>query len=306
MKLFGRRKLRWSVVTSAPAGAAGEQWGDTWFARDLVAALKQQGQDAKVVARHRAHADERLQDDVVVVLRGLNEITPRKGPGAVWLLWVISHPELVSEQEAAHYDTVFAASRHWQPGFADVVPMLQATNPLRFTPQAALPDSGDPLLFVGSTRGEYRPIVRDAIAAELPLSLYGVGWEKFVDEGLISGDFLANEQLPAAYAGAQIVLNDHHAHMAELGFLSNRLFDTTATATRVISDRALGLDEVFGGFVRSYSSPQDLRELIADRESSFPSYQDRLDFARTIADEHSFQARARELIEYASQVRDSR
>ena len=36
MKLFGRRKLRWTVLTSAPGGKAGEQWGDTWFARDLV------------------------------------------------------------------------------------------------------------------------------------------------------------------------------------------------------------------------------------------------------------------------------
>lgn len=306
MRLFGKRKLRWSVVTSAPAGAAGEQWGDTWFARDLVAALNQQGQDAKVIARHRAHADERADDDVVVVLRGLNEITPRKGPGSAWMLWVISHPELVGEQEAASYDTVFAASRHWQPGFVDVVPMLQASNPQRFTPSAAVADSGASVLFVGSTRGEYRPIVRDAIAAQLPLSLYGVGWEKYVDPAVITAEFLANAQLPAAYAGAQVVLNDHHVHMAQLGFLSNRLFDATATATRVISDQALGLEAVFGAVVRTYDTPEDLRALIADREGSFPGYRERLEFARKVADEHSFAARAAELIAHAIQVRDSR
>ena len=306
MRLFGRRRLQWSVVTSAPAGAAGEQWGDTWFARDLVAALKEQGQDAKVIARHRAHADERAQDDVVVVLRGLNEITPRRGPGAAWLLWVISHPELVSEQEAAKYDTVFAASHQWQPGFAQPVPLLQATNPQRFTPKAGIADSGEPVLFVGSTRGEYRPIVRDALEAGLHLGLYGVGWQKFVDPSLISGEFLANDQLPAAYAAAEVVLNDHHAHMAELGFLSNRLFDTTATATRVISDRANGLDEVFGSYVRTYRSPEELRALVDDRADAFPSYEARLDFARKIAAEHSFAARASALIAHAMQVRDSR
>ncbi len=306
MRLFSRRRLRWSVVTSAPPGAAGEQWGDTWFARDLVAALKLQGQDAKVIARHRAHADERMQDEVVVVLRGLNEITPRRGPGAAWFLWVISHPELVSEQEAASYDTVFAASRHWEPGFAEAMPLLQATNPQRFTPRAAVADSGAPVLFVGSTRGEFRPIVRDAIQAQLPLSLYGVGWEKFVEPTRINGEFLANDQLPAAYAGAQVVLNDHHAHMAELGFLSNRLFDATATATRVISDPALGIDEVFEGHVRTYASPDELRALVLERETSFASYDGREAFARKVATEHSFAARAAELIAHAQQVRDSR
>lgn len=39
MKVFDRlvgrrtRALRWTIVTSAPKGEAGEQWGDTWFAR---------------------------------------------------------------------------------------------------------------------------------------------------------------------------------------------------------------------------------------------------------------------------------
>ena len=306
MRLFGRRRLQWSVVTSAPAGAAGEQWGDTWFARDLVAALRRQGQAARVVARHRAHADERTADDVVVVLRGLNEITPRKGPASVWLLWVISHPELVSEQETANYDTVFAASRHWQPEFVQAVPLLQATDPQRFTPKAGVADSGEPVLFVGSTRGQFRPVVRDALDAGVGLALYGVGWETFVDPALISGEFLANEQLPSAYASAQVVLNDHHPHMAELGFLSNRLFDATATATRVISDHALGLEEVFGGHVRTYSSADELRLLVGDRATMFPGYEARMQFAAQIAAEHSFAARASTLIAHAMQLRDSR
>ena len=40
--MFRRRAARpmsWSVVVAAPKGPAGEQWGDTWFARDLVDAL---------------------------------------------------------------------------------------------------------------------------------------------------------------------------------------------------------------------------------------------------------------------------
>jgi len=306
MRLLRRRRLHWSVVTSAPPGQAGEQWGDTWFARDLVAALNEQGQQARVVARHRAHALERAEDDVVVVLRGLNEVTPRRGAASVWLLWVISHPELVTAQEAAGYDEVFAASRHWNPGFASPLPLLQATNPRRFTPGAGQPDTGAEVLFVGSTRGEFRPIVRDALAAGLPLSLYGVGWPQFVDSGMVAGEFLPNETLPQAYASAHLLLNDHHAHMAELGFLSNRLFDATATATRVVSDAALGLEEVFGSMVQTYRTPDDLRALAQSAHRSFPDRDARLAFARRVATEHSFAARAGELIEHAQRLRARR
>jgi hypothetical protein len=181
MKIFGRRKLRWTVLTSAPGGKAGEQWGDTWFARDLVDALCKLGQDAHTTSRQNAHSLEREKDDVVVVLRGLTEVKPnRSKKNSIWILWVISHPELVTQEEASRFDVVFAASNHWQPGFVDVRPLLQATNPSRFTPSAGIADSGDEVLFVGSTRGVFRPIVKDAIEAKLELSLYGVGWQEYV------------------------------------------------------------------------------------------------------------------------------
>ena len=305
MKLFGRRKLRWTVLTSAPGGKAGEQWGDTWFARDLVDALRKQGQDAHTTSRQNAHALEREQDDVVVVLRGLTEVKPnRSKKNSIWILWVISHPELVTEEEASRYDVVFAASNHWQPGFVDVRPLLQATNPARFTPHAGAPDTGDDVLFVGSTRGVFRPIVKDAIEAELSLSLYGVGWQEYVAVEQIKAEFLANDQLPAAYASAHVVLNDHHQFMANTGFLSNRLFDAAATGTRIISDPALGLSEVFGDFVRTYSSVEELTAIARDVDAAFPSYSERLEFAAQVAEHHSFSTRAAELIAFVKVARD--
>lgn len=305
MRLFRRRRPRWTVLTSAPAGPAGEQWGDTWFARDLVASLQALGQDARVASRKGAHSLDREEDDVVLVLRGLAEVRPRRiNESTTWLLWVISHPELVTEPEAMAYDGVFAASRHWEPGFIAPVPLLQATNPARFTPGAGAPDSGDRVLFVGSTRGVFRPIVRDAIDAGIDLSLYGVGWQVFVAPERIGGEFLANASLPAAYARAQVVLNDHHPQMAELGFLSNRLFDATATGTRVISDPARGLDEVFGGHVRTYDGAAELAALVREHDTAFPPYEQRAAFAAMIAREHSFDARAAQLIEAVQRLRE--
>jgi len=299
-----RRALRWSVVTAAPAGEAGEQWGDTWFARDLVRALRWQGQQAKVVARGGAESQARDADDVVLVLRGLRKVTPRPGP-ATWMLWVISHPELVNADEAAAFDLVFAASNHWsRAGEVGAIPLLQATNPERFSPAAGPPDTGEPILFVGSTRGEYRPIVRDAIASGAELAIYGVGWDAYLPADRIRGDFLPNEQLPAAYASAGIVLNDHWPDMAAEGFLSNRLFDAAATGARIVSDPAAGLNEVFGDVVRTYTSTEELRSILCGTpESEFADRSARVQLAVMIAREHSFDARARELIERAEHAR---
>lgn len=312
MGLFRRKPdpLTWSIVIAAPKGEAGEQWGDTWFARDLVDALERAGQRATVVFRGGAEAAARESDDVVLVLRGLRRVVPRRPPqgGATWLLWIISHPELVEADEPASYDAVFAASSHWTKARdfgIPVEPLLQATNPHRFTPAAAPADSGAAVLFAGSTRGEYRPVVRACVDAGVSLELYGVGWQEYVPAELIAGEFLPNPHLPAAYASSGVVLNDHWADMAAEGFLSNRLFDAVATGTRVVSDDAVGLAEVFGDAVRTYASPSDLPAIIAD-ESGFASREARVANAARIAREHSFDARAAVLIERVSSLRGRR
>lgn len=297
-RLRGERPLRWSIVTSAPKGEAGEQWGDTWFARDLAAALERAGQRVRVVHRGAAEVPARDDDDVVLVLRGLRRVRPRRSSRTTWMLWVISHPELVEPDEPGEYDAVFAATtRRWR----GATPLLQATNPHRFTPSARATDTGEPVLFVGSTRGEFRPIVRDAVAAGAAPAIYGIGWDGLVDANLVRGDFLPNDALPAAYASAGVVLNDHWPDMAAAGFLSNRLFDAVACGAVVISDEAEGMAEVLPS-VRTYRSVPELHDLLSD-PSRWPSAEERATAAAQVAREHSFDARAKVLVETARGLR---
>jgi len=298
MTFLRRRKPRWTIVTSAPKGAAGQQWGDTWFATDLADALNRAGQRATVVSRAGAGSAQRDEDDVVVVLRGLRRVEPRRtGRKPIWMLWVISHPELVSVEEIQEFDAVFAASASWRP--SDVVrPLLQATNPRRFHPGAGTRRKGEPVLFVGSTRGEYRPMVRKAISQGVDVGVYGVGWDEFIDPRFIRAEFLPNEQLPSAYADAGVVLNDHWPLMAKHGFLSNRLFDAVASGASVISDPAQGLSEIFGEAVTVLDEGDDLSEAI-NRSAGRPQ---KLATER-IASEHSFDVRAQVLISEFERLR---
>ena len=60
------------------------------------------------------------------------------------------------------------------------------------------------------------------------------------DPELIVAEHIENDQFPAVYSSAGVVLNDHWRTMQTWGFVSNRLFDVLACGTPVISDTVPG------------------------------------------------------------------
>lgn len=292
----GLPQLRWALKVSAPGGEGGSRWGDIAFARDLAAGLRHWGQEVVIDRRpaHRRETSEHL-DDVTLSLRGLAPAVTI--PGATNIVWVISHPDDVERDELAPFDLRYAASPMWAASTAErlgqpVRPLLQATNPDRFRPDGPRLDRLD-VVFVGRTRQVNRPIVRDAIAAGADLAVFGNGWEEFIDRKFIRARHLPNDEVPAAYRGARVVLNDHWADMSEHGFLSNRLFDAAACGAWIISDAVPGLMDVFGSTVETYSSVDDLTALL---NGSGPTEAERLALAERIASEHSFVERAHTLL----------
>jgi hypothetical protein len=298
----GLPSLRWVIDLASPAGRRGESWGDTHFARALAAALERLGQRVAVDPRPARHRPTRDHDDVLLVLRGLDRVAPR--PGTVSLEWVISHPDLVDAAELASFDAVFAASAAWSTATTartgvHVEPLLQCTDPALFHPGRAGAGPGADVLFVGSSRGVYRSAVRTAVAVGAPLTVHGVGWEPFVDRAAIASTYVPNEELGRLYASASVVLNDHWEDMRRDGFVSNRLFDATAAGARVISDDVAGLPADLGEVVRVYRDEADLRRLLDERDTLFPTVEERHAIADRIGAAHSFDARAATLTETA-------
>ena len=300
--------LRWAIKIAAPVGPAGDRWGDVHFAGSLAAALRELGHDVVIDRRvpYRGQAvavpprPTTQLDDVVLVLRGLQ--AHQAQPDAVNLMWVISHPELVTAEEARGFHRVFAASTGWAKRFGDeagvqIEPLLQATDPARFNPGVPPAEPGDDVLFVGNSRMVYRPVVKHLVEAGIDVAVYGGQWEQFLPPAAIRARRLPNEEVAAHYKAAGVVLNDHWDDMREQGFVSNRLFDAAACGARVISDYVEGVHDLFGGLVRAYRTRDELVELVREGPSGFPPDGERREIAQRVCRDHSFAARARTLVD---------
>jgi hypothetical protein len=291
---------RVGIRIPAPHPGAADSWGDTHFARAFRDALRRAGWEARTRLRHVWDQPFVGVDDVVLDVLGLHEAT--SAPGAVRVMWQISHPELARPALYARYDVAFAASDGFAARMAGQVemavhPLHQATDPERFRPTPGGPTHD--LLFVGGWRQAGRRILEDLLPTDHELAVYGGRWTpERIDPRHLGGAMVPNDELAAFYGGAAIVLNDHWAAMRREGFLSNRLYDAAAAGAFVISDRVDGLEEEFDGGILGYGDREELRVLV-DRFLADPgARRDHAERARAaVLARHTFDHRARRFIE---------
>jgi GT2 family glycosyltransferase len=273
--------------------------GDFHFARGLQRQLERRDVPATVYFRPDWIAPASTRDDVVIHLWGRYPI--RRRPGQTNLLWILYHPELVTNELLSAYDLILVASDAFAAAIArrtriPVVALHQATDPERFRPGP--PGPGHELLFVGNSRGVRRPILDDITPTRHDLAVYGGGWlPDLLDPAYLRGSSVANEDLPGYYASAGIVLNDHWQEMAEGGFLNNRLYDVLAAGGFVISDTVDGLATEFDDGVVAYRDAPDLLGLV-ERYLADPAA--RAERAargrRAVLERHTFAHRADEIL----------
>ncbi len=290
---------RWAIKIVAPAGRPGEAWGDTHFARGVADALRRLGQEVVIDSYSARNRPSSYLDDVILALRGPEPFEPQ--PGARSLVWIISHPDQVTASEIGGFDAVLAASQSWSEAATvrfgrEVAPLLQCTDTTRFHPTGAA--RGDRLVFVGTARGIARPSVVEPIRAGMPVDVYGPDWRGYIPATAIRASGVPNRDLPELYESALAVLNDHWPAMRAEGFVSNRLYDVVAAGGRAVSDDVDGIAEVFGDAVLTYRTVPELLELLgADLDARFPDDNTLAAIAARVRADHSFDARARTLVD---------
>jgi hypothetical protein len=249
-----------------------ERWGDTHFARALADELERRGHRARIEVLAEWDAPDRPPADVTIHLRGLWPYVPRRAPDhdELSVLWNISHPDLLTAAECDAFDLVATPSARHAEELArhtstPVVVVEQATDPVVFFPEHD-PAHERELVFVGNSRGIFRPILRDLLDAPEPvgdLAVWGQGWGRVLPPGLVVGQHLPNDEVRRAYSSAAIVLNDHWDDMREQGIVSNRVFDALACGALAISDHLPEIHERFGDAVVTYRTPDDLHASVA-------------------------------------------
>ena len=263
-----RDRPRLAIVTGVSRLRMRRRWGDHHFAVATAKALRRVGWSSRVLCQGELDEHDLSAYDAVLQLAGKVATTPVAGVPT--LAWVISHPDRITPAGVAGLDRVLVASDRVAAELADhgvpATALHQCTDPDRFRPTPGGPDHQ--LLFVGNSRGVRRRIIAD-LPAGADLAVYGYGWEpELLDPAHLHGDHVPNDELPAYYSAASIVLNDHWDAMREHAFPSNRLYDAAACGATLVSDHVDGLDELFDGGVTTYRTRGELAEhlevLLAD------------------------------------------
>ncbi|WP_018302632.1 glycosyltransferase family protein [Wenxinia marina] len=261
------------IKISTPNLKEAPMWGDYHFARSLAAAFERLDLQAGVDCRD-AWYGRTVDEDVVLAIRGRERLTLDRG--RINVMWLISHPDRIEDDEFAEYDHVAVASDVYgralaARGLTETSVLHQATDAHLFGAAGAAAQDGErraACLFVGNSRREYRTMVKWCRQRGIPLDLYGGGWEGILPAEAVAAPSVSNAELPALYARHLLLLNDHWDSMRDNGFLSNRLFDGSATGTPILTDPVAGLAEVFGDTIATADTAESFaaraRDALAD------------------------------------------
>ncbi|WP_313412583.1 glycosyltransferase family protein, partial [Rhodospirillum rubrum] len=139
-----------------------------------------------------------------------------------------------------------------------------ATDPERFAQGHPDPALASEVLFTGSYWGTQRGLAQSARPADWPgrFAIYGKNWEEVAGMGAHGRGPLPYERLPDAYASTTLVLDDANAVTAPWGSVNSRVFDALAAGRLVLSNGALGAQEIFGDALPCFSGAEELTALV--------------------------------------------
>ena len=297
----------WVIKCPAPEDATKIRWGDYHFAVSLKKYLDRLNIFSIVDTKEDWDCEEKA--DVVLVLRGYCFFRPdRRNPKCLYILWNISHPDMVTDQEYQLYDAVCVSSRFYAGQLqkklnVDVWPLLQCTDTELFYPlEEDIEKKGRDYIFVGNSRGVARKSVMWAIENGLSLHVWGSGWNAILKDhmDLLEAPFIENREIPDLYRASRVILNDHWQDMLDYQYINNRIFDALACGIPVISDTCEELREIFPDAVLHYRNKEEFDACVRQVENNYDEIRRRvLAQSKVIKEEYSFEVRARELVEIA-------
>ena len=242
--------------------------GDFFLANDLKLGFEKLGYEVEYRFRED-YDDLRLKNaGNVIYFKGYYNfeklpIDDKKGRKTVLYVYYLEglHPKILGE-----VDAVASASKRFIDEYVfgngykgQYIP--QYTNKERFKDANSEADKQFEVLFVGSDHtGKGRKSVDYALMANANLSVFGKFWDKSLRRDVLKGSYIDNDELYKYYGNAKIVLNDHRKDMAYWGFVSNRIYDVSASGGFVFTDYVKEIEVEYGDSIVMYKNKEEFKE----------------------------------------------
>ena len=243
--------------------------GETHLVRDLESFFKEQGKNVRVFDVYEYSEKNNfdyLGRSVNIFIYGWKAYYPNKsGINIAYILFPDFRAQIFYEGFDLLVPTSSKYAEKLQKTNVDAVYIPQFSNPKRFKYEYQS-DIASRVLFIGNFYGnspkEFRSSVKYSLNNNIPITIYGKRWDKYIDNNLIKGEYVKNDELHKYYASADIVLNDHRKDMLEEGFISNRIFDVTASGGFIISDYQQDIEDIYGDNIPMYHNEEEFSKLV--------------------------------------------
>ena len=272
-------KQIWSIKCPAPDSRFrfhGGKYGDYAYCLTIRRQLEQLGYYAYVDCYE--DWDCPVEADVVLVIRGVHEYRPdRRNTRTRYVLWMVSHPELITEEELERYDLVLADSESYaealqQKVSVPVKPFYVLTDTEMFFPREEKNSSPKyNRVFIGNTRGVLRNCVRWCNDNGIDVDVWGAEWEKFYPDSMyvhLHGQVEYN-QISEIYRNSRFVINDHYPEMIDTEMLNNRFPEVLLCGTPMICDWAESFERNYGDMVLFYRNEEEFVQCMKEMEERY-------------------------------------
>ncbi|MFB3883110.1 MAG: glycosyltransferase [Armatimonadota bacterium] len=282
--------------------------GDFFTASELGEQLQRLGWRVSYLPRRSETGDwYQVPDDVDVLVGMLDTYDLRRvrcaNPELITVAWIRNWTQRWAERPwVSDYDLLLASSRRSAELVeanlhrkCDVLPI--ATNPGRFHPAPPDPELLCDGAFTGSHWGDEREIIANLASLDsYRIALYGYNWEQVPEVASLARGPLPYDRLNALYNSTGIVIDDSNRQTKPYGSVNSRVFDALAAGALVVTNNRIGSDEVFGGKLPVYDTPDDLRRLF-DHYLRHPEEKAALarELSALVRVEHTYERRARRL-----------
>lgn len=314
-----RRKLAngkeiWVIKAGFPNDENGKKFSDYAYARTLKKYLERINK--QVIVQAYEQWDDEVSADVVVMLRGYRAYVPdRRQKDCIYMLWVLSHVDQITEEEYNSYDLIcvgsikesFIASLK-EKVYVPIKTLLMCVDSEIFHPgENPYGEKEYDWIFVGNSKWIKRKSVMWSMKHDVPLKIWGKDWGRIDPEILkhVVSDHILNDDLPELYRNAKITVDDHYDDMSENGFINTRILESLCCGLPVISDYSEVMPQMFGDAILYYTDEKSFVEQIQYAKEHYDIVKKKaMDISEHIRNEYSFATGVMKLDQYAKELRN--